>query len=194
MAGQGFDFCKAMRRLCVDMSQRMEELRHIEMPRVAVSLCQTRKDVSHGIYASLTPLRFEAGAKTTKRRGQRYGVAPILDAEGQEYLYILSFYLPRFMNTSLEEKLSTVVHELWHISPTFNGDLRRHAGRCYAHGRSQRDYDAQMDRFTQKWLALDPPSHLYEFLMVDCDEMIAEYGRIKGKHWPHPRLVPLDAA
>ncbi len=194
MASQGFDFCAAMRRLCIDMCQRLEELKHIDLERVAMSLCQTRKDVSHGIYASLTPLRFEAGARTTQRRGRRYGVDPILDSSGREYLYILSFYLPRFMNTSLEEKLSTVVHELWHISPAFNGDLRRHAGRCYAHGSSQRDYDAQMDRFAQQWLALNPPSHLFDFLTGDCREMIAEHGRIVGTHWRNPRLVPLGAA
>ena len=194
MASQGFDFCLAMRRLCGDMTARLEQLRHIDLPRVAISLCQTRKNVTHGIYAALTPLRFEAGAKYTTRHGSRYGVQPIYDATGCEYLYILSFYLPRFMNTSLEEKLSTVIHELWHISPCFDGDLRRHAGRCYAHGPSQQAYDAQMDRLAQSWLALDPPSHLYDFLDADCDELIAEHGKIVGTRWAHPQLIPVDAA
>ncbi len=194
MKSHGFDFTTAMRSLCEDMTSRLPELRHIDLTRIAVSLSKTRKNVSHGIYASLTPLRFEAGAKTTHRRGRRYGVQPVVDATGREYLYILSFYLPRFMNTSLEEKLSTVVHELWHISPDFDGDLRRHEGRCYAHGPSQRVYDAKMDRLAQAWLALDPPSQLYDFLMGDCNELIAEHGQITGKHWPNPRLVPMDAA
>lgn len=194
MESHGFDFCEAMRHLCADMTRRLPELRHINLTRVAISLCQTRKNVSHGIYASLTPLRFEAGAKTTVRRGRRYAVEAVIDSNGREYLYILSFYLPRFMTTSLEEKLSTVVHELWHISPAFDGDLRRHAGRCYAHGPSQKQYDALMDRLAQRWLALDPPSHLYDFLMGDCDELIAEHGRITGTRWPNPQLVPLGAA
>ena len=194
MKGQGFDFCEAMRRLCSDMTQRLDQLQHIDLTRVAISLCQTRKQVSHGIYASLTPLRFEAGAKTTVRRGRRYGVQPVCDRSGREYLYILSFYLPRFMNQPVEEKLSTVVHELWHISPNFDGDLRRHAGRCYAHGPSQKKYDALMDQLTQQWLALDPPAHLYDFLLGNCDELIAEHGRIVGSHWTNPQLVPLDAA
>lgn len=194
MESQGFDFTAAMRQLCLDMTSRLPQLQHIDLDRVAISLCQTRKNVSHGIYASLTPLRFEGGATTTQRRGRRYGVDPVLDPAGREYLYILSFYLPRFMNTPLEEKLSTIVHELWHISANFDGDLRRHAGRCYAHGPSQRDYDAQMDRLTQNWLALDPPSQLYDFLIADCNELIAEYGRITGTHWPNPQLIPLSAA
>ena len=183
-----------MRRLCGDMTSRLEELRHIDLTGVAIRLCQNRKNVSHGIYAALTPLRFEAGAKFTTRRGRRYCVEPIYDSAGHEYLYILSFYLPRFMNTSLEEKLSTIVHELWHISPDFDGDFRRHEGRCFAHGPSQQAYDAQMDRLAQRWLALDPPSHLYEFLDGDCDELIAEHGKITGTRWANPQLVPLDAA
>ncbi len=188
MKSQGFNFTEAMRCLCQDMTRRLPELRHIDLTRVAISLCQTRKNVSHGIYASLTPLRFEAGAKTTLRHGRRYGVQAVVDTIGREYLYILSFYLPRFMNTSWEEKLSTIVHELWHISPAFDGDLRRHAGRCYAHGPSQQAYDAQMDRLAQTWLSLDPPSSLYDFLLSDWGELLAEHGKINGAHWPNPRL------
>ncbi len=194
MPSHGFDFTAAMLRLCEDMTGRLPELRHIDLSRVAMSLCQTRKNTTHGIYASLTPLRFESGARTTKRRGRRYGVEPICDSQGREYLYILSFYLPRFMNPPLEEKLSTVVHELWHISPNFDGDLRRHEGRCYAHGPSQKKYDAKMDELAQQWLMRDPPSHLYEFLECDCTELIAQHGRICGTRWRNPQLVPLDAA
>ncbi|MEM8944286.1 MAG: hypothetical protein AAGD11_03810 [Planctomycetota bacterium] len=194
MTSQGFDFCAAMRRLGDDMTRRLPELGHIDLSRVALSLCQTRKDVAHGIYASLTPLRFEAGARTTIRRGRKYGVEPLVDAKGREYLYILSFYLPRFMNVGVEEKLSTIVHELWHISPSFDGDLRRHEGRCYAHGPSQKKYDALMDQLAQRWLALDPPAHLYDFLLGDCAEMVAEHGRIVGTRWATPQLVPVDAA
>ena len=190
MESHGFDFTSNMRRLCVDMTARLGELHHIDLSRIAISLCRTRKNVSHGIYASLTPLRFENGAAEKRVRGRRYQVDQIVDSEGREYLYILSFYLPRFMTTSVEEKLSTVIHELWHISPEFNGDLRRHAGRCYAHGPSQKAYDAQMDRMAQTWLALDPPEHLYDFLLGDFDELVAEYGKVVGSHWPTPKLLP----
>lgn len=135
-------------------------------------------------------MRFEAGAAEKKIRGQRFGVESVCNEAGSEFLYILSFYLPRFLNTPLEEKLSTVVHELWHISPEFNGDLRRHEGRCYAHGNSQRAYDAEMDRLTQRWLALDPPEHLYEFLIGSYDVLSAEHGGVAGTHWRSPKLMP----
>ena len=191
MASHGLDFTAAMRRLCADMVARLPELAHIDLGRVAFNLCQARKDVAHGLYASLTPLRFENGATQKQRGKKRYVVDRICDATGCEYLYLLSFYLPRFLNTSLEEKLSTVVHELWHISPACNGDLRRHDGRCYAHGPSQSAYDAEMDRLAQAWLSLDPPAHLYAFLDGDFASIVAEHGAIIGDRWPAPKVVRL---
>jgi predicted metallopeptidase len=190
-SSHGFDFTAAMRLLCSDMVTRLSELGHIDLELVAIGLCQTRQSGSHGLYASLTPLKFEAGASEQVLEGRRYGVQSLCDLHGRELLYILSFYLPRFLNTSLEEKLSTVLHELWHISPEFDGDLRRHAGRCYAHGSSQQEYDAQMDRLAQRWLALDPPGHLYDLLAVDFAELEAEHGKVVGARWPTPKLLPL---
>lgn len=189
---QGFDFITAMRAVCADMVARLPELGHIDLERVALSACQTRHQGSHGYYASLTPLRFEAGAKQKAVRGQRYGVEPIQDDSGREYLYILSFYLPRFLNTPPEEKLSTIVHELWHISPQFDGDLRRHEGRCYAHGHSQAAYDAQVEELLAEYLAGNPPPHLQAFLHFDFNELQLRHARVFGSRIPRPRLLSAD--
>lgn len=187
---KGFDFTAAMRLVCVDISQRLPEMWHVAMDRVAIGVCQTRNDAMHGVFATLTPLRFAGGAVERKFRGRTMRIQPLVDGSGREYLYLLNFYLPRFMNLPLEEKLSTIVHELWHIGPQFDGDLRRHEGRCYAHGSSQRKYDELMDRFTRKWLASDPPAHLYEFLECEFRTLSAEHGGIRGQRWPAPRMVP----
>ncbi|MAT71822.1 MAG: hypothetical protein CMJ58_20120 [Planctomycetaceae bacterium] len=187
---RGFDFTAAMRALCRDMVARLPELAHVDLDRVAIGVVQARRNVSHGTYAALTPLRFEGGRSEGTVRGRRYRVQPLTGRGGQDFLYLLTFYLPRFLNTSLEEKLSTVVHELWHIGPQFDGDLRRHEGRCYAHGPSKKDYDAQMDRLAQQWLAADPPLHVYEFLQHTFAELQAEHGPIAGDSWPAPKLIP----
>jgi hypothetical protein len=186
---QGFDFTSAMRQLCVDICARVADFRHIEVDRVAFNVCQTRRPVSHGMYASLTPLRFAGGALQKTMRGANWRIEQLCDASGCEYLYLLSFYLPRFQNLPLEEKLITVFHELWHIAPEFNGDLRRHGGRCYAHGPSQRDYDARMALFAQSWLGLGPPPDIYDFLSLSFAELAAEHGRVYGSRWRAPRLV-----
>ena len=85
------------------MASRLPELAHVDVSRVAFAFCQTRKRVQHGLQASLTPMRFEGGAKTGQRYGRTYGVQPLLDEHGREMLYILSFYLPRFLETDFRE-------------------------------------------------------------------------------------------
>src|SRR5438128_9820041 len=85
-----FDFTWHIRRLCEDMVGRLPELAHIDMSRVAVGFCQTRKAVPHGMFASLTPLRFAGGAVTTIRRGRPAQIERVCDASGREMLYILS--------------------------------------------------------------------------------------------------------
>ena len=72
-----FDFTAAMEGLCRDLCARVEELRHIDMSRVAVGYRQTRQRVTHGLQASLTPLRFEDGAEIGRVRGRRSLRAPV---------------------------------------------------------------------------------------------------------------------
>jgi hypothetical protein len=106
-------------------------------------------------------------------------------------LYLLSFYLPRFMNLPPREKLATVIHELWHIGPDFDGDLRRHPGRCYAHTHSQHEYDRQMHLLAEKWLALGPPNHLHDFFEHDFAQLERRHGPVFGTKIPTPKLVRL---
>ena len=124
-----------MRRLCDDMVARLDPLRHVDMSRVAVSFAQTRRGGSQGMFASLMPLRFAEGRMHTFRRKRRWGMQRLYDPDGREMLYILNFYLPRFLDLPFREKLATTLHELWHIGPKFDGDIRRLGGRCSAHGR-----------------------------------------------------------
>lgn len=185
----GLNFTQCVRVLCDDLTRRLPELSHIDMGSVAIRYCQTRKAVRHGMHASLTPLRFEGGQLSVRRPGGTWTVQRVYDAGGREMLYLLSFYLPRFCERSFEEKLSTVVHELWHIGPAFDGDLRRHPGRCYAHSHSQKQYDALMDSLACKWLSLGPPTELYDFLRYNFRQLQARYGRILGQRLPTPKLL-----
>lgn len=185
----GFNFTSHMRVLCTDLAERLPELAHIDVGRVAIRFCQARIHSRHGLYASLTPLRFEGGQLLSQRRGRNWTVERLFDDAGREMLYLLSFYLPRFLERPFEEKLSTVVHELWHIGPAFDGDLRRHPGRCYAHTHSQKQYDALMRELTQKWLGLDPPSEAYAFLRYDFRQLERRYGRVFGQRIRTPRLL-----
>lgn len=186
----GFDFTARMRSLCEHVAVALDEFQHIDLSKVAVSFSQTRKAVRHGLQASLTPLRFEGGTTTGTVRGRRYSVQPVYDHAGNEMLYVLNFYLPRFMQLVFREKLVTIFHELWHISPDFNGDLRRHPGRCYAHSHSQAEYDQQMGIFVDAWLRTNPPETLFDFLRSDFSQIEMRYGRVYGLKLPRPKLIP----
>ena len=61
---------------------RLPELRHIDLSRVAVSFSQARKASSFGLYASLTPMRFEGGKQVVKRRGRYYRTQVLRDSRG----------------------------------------------------------------------------------------------------------------
>src|SRR5262245_41794224 len=105
----GFDFTAHLRKLCCGMAASLPELAHIQMDRVAVGFRQTRKRVAHGLQASLTPLRFADGSLFTERGGRRWTLERLYDPAGREFLYILTFYLPRFLEQSFHEKLVTVL-------------------------------------------------------------------------------------
>ncbi len=189
-----FDFTQHMRRLCKDMCARTPELSHIDLSRVAIGYRQARKSVAYGLQATLTPMRFEGGGSVSVRDGGKWTIQRLYDGSGREMLYLLNFYLPRFLNHSFREKLTTVVHELWHISPNFDGDLRRHPGRCYAHSHSQKEYDAWAEQLALRWLSLDPEPRLYEFLKLSFKQLARRHGAVVGMKIPAPKLLPTPAA
>lgn len=188
-SGKGFNFTDNMRRVCEELVARLPELQHIELKHMAFAFAQARNRSAYGTYATLTPMRFEGGSLFTKRRGQRYTVRRLYDSKGNELLYIVTFYMPRFMDVDIVEKISTVIHELWHISPDFNGDIRRFPGRCYAHSSSQKDYDAEMDRMAVRFLNSNPPEEVIGFLHHRFDDFMQQHGPIFGAKIKHPKLV-----
>jgi predicted metallopeptidase len=188
---QCFDFCKAMASLCRDVCIRHPEFRHVRMEEVAVTFAQARSPAEWGVQARLTPLRFEGGSRVQRRNGRLWAVQRVIH-EGRECLYLLTFLLPRFLNLSFDEKLVTVFHELYHISPEFNGDIRRFGGACYVHTGSQKNYDRQMAVFAREYLSQGAPEHLLSFLRYDFSQLEQARGAVVGLRISIPRLIPMD--
>lgn len=187
-----FDYTAAMHRLCVDVCGRVPDFGHVDMDRVAVTFAQARRRVSWGLQAKLTPMRFEGGSLTTVRHGRTWTVQRLYDGD-REMLYILTFYLPRFQNQSYREKLVTVLHELYHIGPRFDGDIRRHEGRYHVHSHSQNEYDRRMGEYVDEYLATSPDRDLLEFLRPRFSTLARRHDGIVGLQVPIPKLVPCDA-
>lgn len=190
-SNNAFDFCAAMRSLCDDISARIDEFSHIRMDEVAVAFAQTRRRVAYGLQAKLTPLRFENGALTARRDGRQWTVQRLYDND-RELLYILTFYLPRFLDQTFREKMITVFHELYHISPCFDGDIRRMGGRYHVHSHSQTEYDRLMGVFADRYLRLKPPPKLYGFLRLGFRGLLKRHGSVVGLQIPIPKLIPVS--
>jgi hypothetical protein len=189
----GFDFTRAMRLLCQDVAARLPQFAHLRIEQIAVTFAQTRRRVPHGLQAKLTPLRFENGALVMRRGGRTWTLERLYDGD-REMLYILTFYLPRFLDHSFREKLITVFHELYHIGPGFDGDIRRMDGRYHVHTHSQQEYDRTMDVLVEQYLGRMPPPELVEFLKSDFRGLCARHGAVVGKRLPTPKLIELPPA
>jgi hypothetical protein len=189
-AGRPFDFTAAMHRLCEDVSGRCETLRHIHMPRVLVTFTPSRNRSRYGLQARLTPLRFRHGVLTRRHGASEYQVQRFI-VDGREMLYVLTFCLPRFLDQSFEEKLVTVFHELYHVSPAFDGDLRRHPGRYAVHSRSKERYDRQMGELAKDYLDEHPEPETFAFLRPGYRELWDRHGGLVGTVVPRPKLLPV---
>lgn len=187
-----FDFTEHVASLCRRIVAHNKEYSHIDMSRIATSFSYGRPSSSGGTFASLTPLRFPNGEKETTRRGRRMRIQSVLGPNNVEMLYILTLYVPRFVNQTFREKLITLFHELWHVGPNFDGDIRRHEGRCYAHGSSRDDYDKQMGALVDRWLRTKPAAPELETMQLDYRSLWTKHKRMTGLKLPRIRLLPIE--
>jgi hypothetical protein len=187
---RAFDFCTAVRRVCEDVVARCPELSHIDPSRLLFGATQARNHLHHGLQARVTPLRFPGGRLTRQRHGITYQVQRYLCGD-VEYLYLVTFCLPRFLNQDFDSKLITLFHELYHISPAFDGDLRRYQGRYNIHSHSQRCYDERMGELARTYLAHHPDQSRLEFLRLDFAQLEQQYGGVAAVIVPRPKIVPL---
>jgi hypothetical protein len=182
-----------MERLTHDVVTRSEIFRHIDVSRLLFGVTQARSGRPHGLQARVTPLRFRFGKLTHRRRGVKYQVQRYF-VGGREMLYVVTFCLPRFLNLDFDEKLVTLFHELYHIGPAFDGDLRRHGGRYAIHTHSKRCYDKHMAQLARAYLTDGAEPALYGFLRLNFAQLHHRHGGIVGAAIPRPKLLPVAAS
>lgn len=185
-----FDFCGHVRRLLEDIVAGCDELRHIAVPRILLAVTQARNGRRHGLQARVTPLRFHDGQLTRKRHGVTYQVQRLFDGD-HEFYYVMTFCLPRFLNQEFDDKFVTLFHELYHISPKFDGDLRRHDGRYELHSHSQKGYDCHMAELARAYLTRKPNPDLFAFLRLNFAQLCHRHGGINGFIVPRPKVYPV---
>jgi predicted metallopeptidase len=187
---QPFFFCTHIRRLLEDIVARTPEFRHIHVPRLLISALQARNGRAHGLQARVTPLRFAHGSLQRRRSATMFQVQRYFLGD-HEFLYLMTFCLPRFQDQDFDDKFITLFHELYHIGPEFNGDLRRHHGRCQFHTHSQRHYDKHMAGLARAYLAQHPDPNLHGFLRLNFAQLEQRHGAVAAVMVPRPKMVPL---
>jgi hypothetical protein len=189
-AHRPFDFCGHMRRLVADVASRCSIFHPIDVSRVLITAIQARNCRGHGLQARVTPLRFTGGELVGSRHGRRYQVQRYY-VDGHEMLYVMAFCMPRFLDQAFEDKLITLFHEMYHISPSFNGDLRRLGGRYAIHSCSKRGYDDHMACLVRAYLADGADPSLHGFLRLNFAQLQARHAHIEAIVVPRPKLVPV---
>ncbi len=174
-----------------ELASQVPEFSHIDPSRVLVCVASTRGGGVHGTFAKIHALRFPGGERTMEvRRGRKCATCtmPTITSRGLEMLYVIYFLVPRFLNLSLREKLVTVFHELYHVSPAFDGDIRRFPGKNYAHGSSRKKYDAVVSRLVDEWLQKRDGAGLPDFLHEGMESIRAKYRVMVGRKLAAPRI------
>lgn len=189
-AAPAWDLSGRFADLGADLCARLPELSHIDPDRVLFALSRSKADGTHGVYARIAPLRFAGGEpEHTRRRGRTLETfrMPALAHEGREILYVVYFMVPRFLRLSPEQKLGTVVHELYHISERFDGDIRRFPGRNFAHGSSRAAYNRIVSALVSRYMAAGPEPRLLEVLHLTEEQWQRREIRLTGLTVPLPR-------
>ena len=190
-APEALDLSARSALLCADLVERLPEFNHIQPSRVLFCLSRSRAAGLHGTYAHIVPLRFAGGVnEQTRHRGrlsETYRL-PALRHGGEEILYLIYLLVPRFLRLSAAQKLNTLIHELYHISETCNGDIRRFAGRNFAHGSSRRAYNRLIAEFAERYRASAPDPALLAFLSATEDDWLAGRLHVTGLSVPRPRV------
>lgn len=131
----------AVKRLIRDVAARLPELAHVKPARVLVVAGEARR----ASRATIRPAHFGE----TRARGGRGGLKkPLIRIGGRKILYVITLRPLWFRASTPEQRISTILHELWHASERFDGTL--HRGRVHSRlprSRYERRIRALRDRY-----------------------------------------------
>jgi predicted metallopeptidase len=142
----------AVKRLVRDLAQRLPELGHVRASRILVVAGEARRTSR----ATIRPAHFE----TSRRRASGGAEKPLVKIKGRKILYVITLRPLWFVGSTAEQRVGTILHELYHASTRFDGTL--HAGR--RHGRLPLGkYNRRIRALLRRYVAVAPPEVLAPF-------------------------------
>lgn len=157
----------AVKRLVRDVAARLPELAHVRASRVLVVAGEARR-------ASRATIRpFPAPGP---------GRGPRIELRGREVRYVITLRPLWFLDSTAEERLDTILHELYHASLRFDGTL--HGGRRHAR-LPLASYQRRVTALRERYLALAPAELLAPF---------AHTGLARARMWLERPAAPRRGA
>lgn len=168
----------------------IEEFKAYDTSRIAVSVSRSRRNGRVGTLAYVVPLRYVGGEK--ERKGRRFGLAGYYSYESSqiethqpEAKYIMTFLVPKFFSLKPEDRLETIVHELYHLHPTMRGDLRRFPPPHIHHGPTPAAYQKKVRALCAEALSQIPTLLMHPLIALNEKEI----GDFKARRFNIPRHV-----
>ena len=149
----------AVKRLIRDVARRVPELGHVRASRVLVVAGEARGTSR----ATIRPGNVGPARGGVRRR--------FIRVRGRRMLYVMTLRPLWFAASTPEERVATILHELYHVSTRFDGTL--HPGR--RHGKLPRSrYDRKVHGLLGRYLARAPDGVVAPF---------AREGEVKVRMW-----------
>jgi hypothetical protein len=170
--------------IIISLCKDVPLLSHIDPRRIRLYATQARTNSKHGYYAKIVPMRFPDGKPSRTKKTHIETIQQIPGPDG-DILYLIYLYVPRFLEVTLEEKMLTLIHELYHISPTCDGTIRK-VGRG-AHGHSRESFNNMLKPIVRQYLSQHTPESLPILLREKYSKIEKEY-EISYPSLPMPKI------
>lgn len=173
-----------------DMIQNTDEFKNFDLNKILICCASNRKDCRGATYGKLLPLRFKDGAEIIKHNGKFYTI-PKVKFNNTDILYVIYFYTPKFFSLSAKDKVNVMFHELYHINPEFNGDIRRMGKYKAAHGHSRKSFEEKYIEYADNFFDKIEDAPYYNFLKMDTHEIHKQFKTVKYRRMKSVKPVIL---
>ena len=154
---------QAITSLIRDIARSMPEFSHIRASRILVVAGEARR-ASRG---TVKPLAFPGGKATDRATGRR---KPIVRVGGKRMLYSITLRPLFFRDSTPQDRVETILHELFHISPAFDGTLDRQR----RHARMGRDFERVLRPLVRRYMK-QCPKEILDALSYNGEVMILQW-------------------
>jgi hypothetical protein len=153
-----------VRRVIRDVARQLPEFSHIRASHLLVVAGEARRR-SH---ATIRPLHFATTQERRSSTGRRR--KPDIRFRGKRILYVITLRPMFFRSSTPEQRVHTILHELFHISKRFDGTL--HSER--RHQRSGKHFDRRLEPLVKRYLDRIPAEYL---------EVLSHHGVALARQW-----------